>query len=196
MTQAAIAAAGMHAFRAPGADERWLTLAEARRLVGGSELQLRHLADTGRVRSFRTIGGHRRFLERDICRVAASEHGDEPEAPKAASAWSARLLATTAHGVIGAGGRLQALGRAHEAGTTFGATTRAEKLTLGEATAAFVDFRRRIEQLTAQALRRTACSAADVEQTIARLCDLTDEILCGIAEAYDREAPASAAAAI
>lgn len=193
MTQAAIAAAGMRAFRAPGTGERWLTLAEARRLVGGSELQLRHLADTGRVRSFRTIGGHRRFLERDIRRVAANEHPDETEAPNPASAWSARLLATTAHGVIGAGGRVQALGRAHEAGAAFGATTRTEKLTLGEATAAFVDFRRRIEQLTARALRRTACSAADVEQTMSRLCDLTDEILCGIAEAYDRDAPPSAA---
>lgn len=194
MTQAAIAAVGRHAFRAPRIGERWLTLAEARRLVGGSELRLRHLADTGRVRSFRTIGGHRRFLERDICRVAANEHPDAAEAPKPASAWSARLLATIAHGVIGAGGRVQVLGRAHEAGAVFGATTRGEHLTLGEATAAFVDFRRRIEQLTAEALCRTTCTAADVEQTMARLSDLTDEILCGIAEAYDRDAFPSAAA--
>ncbi|MBI4329641.1 MAG: helix-turn-helix domain-containing protein [Chloroflexi bacterium] len=44
----------------------WLALREARRLLGVNETTLRHWADSGRVRSFRTPGGHRRFSREDI----------------------------------------------------------------------------------------------------------------------------------
>lgn len=45
---------------------RWLSLGEAASRLGVDEATLRHWADTGRVRTFRTPGGHRRFHEHDL----------------------------------------------------------------------------------------------------------------------------------
>lgn len=45
---------------------RWLSLGEAASRLGVDEATLRHWADTGKIRTFRTPGGHRRFLERDL----------------------------------------------------------------------------------------------------------------------------------
>ena len=45
---------------------RWLPLGEAASLLGVDEATLRHWADTGRVKTFRTPGGHRRFLGDDL----------------------------------------------------------------------------------------------------------------------------------
>lgn len=45
---------------------RWLSLGEAASLLGVDEATLRHWADTGRVKTFRTPGGHRRFQEEDL----------------------------------------------------------------------------------------------------------------------------------
>lgn len=44
----------------------WLSLGRASRLIGVNETTLRRWADEGRVRSYRTPGGHRRFSEQDI----------------------------------------------------------------------------------------------------------------------------------
>ncbi len=46
--------------------ERWLPLGEAASRLGVDEATLRHWADTGRIRTFRTPGGHRRFQEGDL----------------------------------------------------------------------------------------------------------------------------------
>ena len=45
---------------------RWLPLGEAASVLGVDEATLRHWADAGRVRTFRTPGGHRRFLQDDL----------------------------------------------------------------------------------------------------------------------------------
>jgi excisionase family DNA binding protein len=45
---------------------RWLPLGRAASALGVDEATLRHWADTGRVRTFRTPGGHRRFREDDL----------------------------------------------------------------------------------------------------------------------------------
>jgi excisionase family DNA binding protein len=44
----------------------WLTLGAAARLLGVDETTLRGWADTGKVRVFRTPGGHRRFFASDL----------------------------------------------------------------------------------------------------------------------------------
>lgn len=46
--------------------DRWLSLGEAASRLGVDEATLRHWADTGRIRTFRTPGGHRRFQEGDL----------------------------------------------------------------------------------------------------------------------------------
>jgi len=45
---------------------RWLTLRQACRILGVNETTLRHWADAGSIRAFRTPGGHRRFAEEDL----------------------------------------------------------------------------------------------------------------------------------
>lgn len=45
---------------------QWLSLGEAASRLGVDEATLRHWADTGKVPTFRTPGGHRRFREGDL----------------------------------------------------------------------------------------------------------------------------------
>jgi len=63
-----------------GGERRWLSIGEASRLLGVHESTLRQWADTGRVRSFRTPGGHRRFLLEDLLRLQAQEREAPPDA--------------------------------------------------------------------------------------------------------------------
>jgi excisionase family DNA binding protein len=53
-------------------EDDWLSLREASQRVGVSPATLRSWADQGRVPTFRTPGGHRRFRERDLIALAAS----------------------------------------------------------------------------------------------------------------------------
>ena len=59
--------------------EQWLTIGLARALLGINEATLRHWADTGLVRAFRTPGGHRRFAAADI--QALIDRASAPERP-------------------------------------------------------------------------------------------------------------------
>lgn len=47
-------------------ENRWLSMGDACQLLGVNESTLRHWADAGRLRAFRTPGGHRRFSREDI----------------------------------------------------------------------------------------------------------------------------------
>lgn len=55
-----------HRFMPRLAEEKWLSLGDAKSILGVNETTLRGWADGGRVRSFRTPGGHRRFSKEDI----------------------------------------------------------------------------------------------------------------------------------
>ena len=45
---------------------KWISLGRACEMLGVNESTLRHWADSGRLRTFRTPGGHRRFFAQDI----------------------------------------------------------------------------------------------------------------------------------
>ncbi len=60
------------------ARDQWLTMGLARTLLGINEATLRHWADHGLVRAFRTPGGHRRFAAADI--QALLDSASKPEA--------------------------------------------------------------------------------------------------------------------
>ena len=47
-------------------DGEWLSLRDACRMLDVSDTTLRHWADAGHLRVYRTPGGHRRFLRQDI----------------------------------------------------------------------------------------------------------------------------------
>jgi excisionase family DNA binding protein len=55
--------------REPGRSLAWLSLGRASKLLGVNEATLRRWADDGRVRSFRTPGGHRRFAAPELERL-------------------------------------------------------------------------------------------------------------------------------
>jgi len=56
----------LQASRTAPRGDRWLTLGQACKVLGVDESTLRRWADSGHVRAFRTLGGHRRFAESEI----------------------------------------------------------------------------------------------------------------------------------
>ncbi len=75
-------------------DGGWLTLGEAARLLGVDETTLRAWADAGKVKVFRTPGGHRRFNAADLRALmgdvpAAAGRLSEAHASLSSRAWMA-----------------------------------------------------------------------------------------------------------
>jgi len=64
------------------AQQEWLSLGRASKLLGVSESSVRRWVDAGEIRSYRTSGGHRRILEEDV-RQFISQSGQAPAAPDA-----------------------------------------------------------------------------------------------------------------
>ena len=63
--------------RPVGPDEKdWLSLGPAARLLGVSDVTLRHWADEGRVRSYRTVGAHRRFSRVDLLNLVRDRQSE------------------------------------------------------------------------------------------------------------------------
>jgi excisionase family DNA binding protein len=58
--------------------ERWLTLREASRRLDVHPATLRQWADRGRVRTFRTPGGHRRFSAEDVRALLTALSAEPP----------------------------------------------------------------------------------------------------------------------
>ena len=64
----------------PSGQNRWLSLGDACRLLEVSDTTLRHWADNGHLRVYRTPGGHRRFLRDDV--AALTDAGPPPRNSK------------------------------------------------------------------------------------------------------------------
>ncbi len=63
---------------ATGDETDWLTLGEAGRLLGVAPETLRRWSDRGRVPSFVTVGGHRRFSRQAILKLLPSDRERRP----------------------------------------------------------------------------------------------------------------------
>ncbi|MGH2403674.1 MAG: MerR family transcriptional regulator [bacterium] len=72
---------------------RWLSLGEAASLLGVDEATLRHWADTGKIKTFRTPGGHRRFQEDDLRALIRHETPKVEDLGDLVERRSARVLA-------------------------------------------------------------------------------------------------------
>ncbi len=57
---------GRAARRAPGSEPDWLTLGQAAKYLGVAQSTIRKWSDLGRVPTFYTPGGHRRYRRRDL----------------------------------------------------------------------------------------------------------------------------------
>lgn len=61
----------------------WLTLGEAARYLGVAQSTVRKWADGGRIETFKTPGGHRRFKREDLDRFMQGASGERlPESPR------------------------------------------------------------------------------------------------------------------
>lgn len=69
---------------------RWVSLGEASALLGVNEATLRTWADRGRLRTFRTPGGHRRFSREDISSLVTAAVG--PPGARMAEGWPESAL--------------------------------------------------------------------------------------------------------
>ena len=78
----------------------WVSLGRACKLLGVNKSTLRRWADAGRVRSFRTLGGHRRFVEADLhlLQEPAPERTPEHEYESLGSLAVARIRRRLQHG--------------------------------------------------------------------------------------------------
>jgi excisionase family DNA binding protein len=62
----------------PASDSRWVTLGRACEILGVDESTLRRWADSGRLRMYRTPGGHRRFALTNLQELVAGQ-GKPPQ---------------------------------------------------------------------------------------------------------------------
>lgn len=198
---------------------RWLTLGQACRMLNVDESTLRRWADAGQVRTFRTPGGHRRFAEGDVREIVHGRahpgipdvsdlatkrirrqlthadwysHVDEAQREKLRPL--GRRLMTLVTAYVGRRGRKSTLlEEARATGREYGMELAHTGMSISEAMHAFTFFRRSLDQSAKQALARTGTAPHDAVDTCEQIMVLADEVLLGIASAYDEcDAPARA----
>lgn len=185
----------------------WLTLKQAAARLGVDEGTLRHWADSGKVRAFRTPGGHRRFLEEDIRALLAPDASGDVAASMRkgtllagrsaqrlrSSAWFAaldeafrekardrgrRLVDLIVQSVRGAG--VNVSGSVRALGEEYGQELHGSGLTLVQATEAFCLFR---DMVLAKVARGGGDGQARIVREVSRLLD---EVLFAIVRTYER----------
>jgi excisionase family DNA binding protein len=193
---------------------RWLTLGQACRVLNVDESTMRRWADAGQVRTFRTPGGHRRFAEADVREIVHGrtltqfrEVGDlatrriRRQLHNSRNAdWYAtvdesqreklrplgrRLMALVADYVSRRGRRTSLLEEARATGAEYGRELATSGMSLSQAMEAFTFFRRHLDQSAKQALARTGTAAGDSVEVCEQIMALADEVLVGIAGAYE-----------
>jgi excisionase family DNA binding protein len=190
---------------------RWLTLGQACRLLNVDESTLRRWADAGQVRTFRTPGGHRRFAEGDVRAIVHGRpHAGLPDVGDFATKRIRRQLTHAdwySHVDEAQRDRLRPLGRrlmslvaayvgrrgkkaslrdeARATGHEYGLELARTGMSISEAMHAFTFFRRSLDQSAKQALTRTGTKHEDAVDVCEQIMVLADEVLLGIASAYD-----------
>jgi excisionase family DNA binding protein len=193
---------------------RWLTLGQACRLLNVDESTLRRWADAGQVRTFRTPGGHRRFAEVDVREIVLGRARQTPfgdvgdlatkrirrQLTRAHADWymhvdaqqreklrplGRRLMGLVAAYVARRGRRASLLDEARATGAEYGMELARAGMSLSEAIQAFTFFRRSLEQSAKQALSKTGTPAGESIDVVEQIMALADEVLLGIASAYD-----------
>ncbi len=203
------------------AQDRWLTLGQACRLLNVDESTLRRWADAGQVRTFRTPGGHRRFAESDVRSIVDGRGKKQPlngvgdlatkrirrQVHSSQNAdWYATvddaqrerlrvlgrgLMTLVADYVAKRRRKTSLLEEARATGAQYGAALEGAGMSLSQAMHAFTFFRRSLDQSAKQALAKQGTAPAEATGVCEQIMALADEVLLGIAGAYER-APAGA----
>ena len=200
------------------ASSSWLTLGQACRVLNVDESTLRRWADAGQIRTFRTPGRHRRFAEADIRELVDGrpKHGLFADVSDLATRrirrqlhseqnadWYAhvddtqreklrplgrRLMALVAEYVTKRGRKAPLLEEARATGEQYGHELERAGLTLSQAMHAFTFFRRSLDQSAKRALAKSGTAPAEAVDVCEQIMALADEVLLGIAGAYDHGA--------
>ena len=97
-------------------------------------------------------------------------------------------MALVAEYVARRGRKSSLLDEARTTGAQYGAELAGAGMSLSQAMHAFTFFRRSLDQSAKQALAKAGASAAESVDTCEQIMALADEVLLGIAGAYDRPA--------
>ncbi|MEX2226599.1 MAG: helix-turn-helix domain-containing protein [Dehalococcoidia bacterium] len=195
--------------------DRWLTLGQACKLLNVDESTLRRWADAGQVRTFRTPGGHRRFAETDVRSIVEgrsarsySDVGDlatrriRQQLGRSHNAdWyntvdeshreklrplGRRLMALVADYLSKKRRKNSLLEEARVTGAEYGFELMETGMSLSQAMHAFTFFRRSLDQSAKQALAKSGTPHGDAVEVCEQIMALADEVLLGIAGAYER----------
>ncbi len=198
------------------AQDRWLTLGQACRLLNVDESTLRRWADAGQVRTFRTPGGHRRFAESDVSAIVDGR--GKKQQLRDVNDLTTRRIRRDVHSSQNADWyasvddaqreRLRVLGRglmtlvadyvakrrrktslleeARATGAQYGAALAGAGMSLSQAMHAFTFFRRSLDQSAKQALAKQGAPSTESTDVCEQISVLADEVLLGIAGAYER----------
>lgn len=192
-----------------------MTLGQACRILNVDESTLRRWADAGQVRTFRTPGGHRRFAEHDVRSIVQGrarrqysdvgdlatkrirqqlhrpghhdwyESFDESHREKLRPL-GRRLMALVADYLAKRGRKTSLLEEARVTGDEYGMELANAGMSLSQAMEAFTFFRRSLDQSAKQALAKAGTEPAEAVDVCEQIMALADEVMLGIAGAYER----------
>lgn len=184
-------------------------------MLNVDESTLRRWADAGQVRTFRTPGGHRRFAESDVRAIVHgrsrrhySDVGDlatkrirqQLDGKESHANWythvdasqreklrplGRRLMALVAEYLAKRGKKASLLEEARVTGAEYGMELASVGLSLQEAMEAFTFFRRSLDQSAKQALAKAGTEPSEAVDVCEQIMALADEVLLGIAGAYE-----------
>ena len=194
-------------------DDPWLALGAASRLVGVGPDTLRRWADSGKVESFTTPGGHRRFLRSGLeamvnaprrHRYGVDRLSGSPEIVRGDAAgqpWQARLSAEQrvefrrwgqrtfqlVLDYVGARRRSERellLAEAEKMGGLYGQEASRAGMPLAEAVEAFLYYRSPVLEAIAAHLRRRAADISDVTAAHREATAAIDQVLVALVSSY------------
>jgi excisionase family DNA binding protein len=206
---------------------RWVTLGQACEILGVDESTLRRWADAGRLRIYRTPGGHRRFSLGNLEEIVAGEgrhrgadgiermamakvrrqlqrarqqHEGWYESLSEASRLKLRDLGRRLVEMVGEylekrGRRTGLLDEALEVGGEYGHILIEAGLPLPSAIGAYIVFRKTIDDTTRQTAIRESLPMEEALEAYANVHALGDQVLIGLAAAYQAPVPEVDAAA-
>jgi excisionase family DNA binding protein len=195
----------------------WVTLARACEVLGVDESTVRRWADAGRLRVFRTPGGHRRFSLANLQEMVAGDTrhrgADEVErltvakirrqlqrARQHGDAWYASLSEDNRQQLRDLGRRLveivgeyldkrshrsALLDEALEIGGAYGRVLIDAGLPLPSAVGAYIGFRKTMDETTRLAATKESLPVDEALAACGQVHVLGDEVLLGIAAAYE-----------
>jgi hypothetical protein len=176
---------------------------------------LRRWADARQVETFRTPGGHRRFAESDVRAIVngrgkrqqysgvgevatrrirrgvhSSQNADWYASVDAAQREKLRMLgrglmALVADYVSKRGRKTTLLEEARATGAKYGAELAGAGMSLSQAMQAFTFFRRSLDQSAKQALTKQGTEPSESIEVCEQIMSLADEVLLGMAGAYE-----------